>query len=114
METASWIEDFKPTADDPENVHCRLVVQQYKNFVQRRHAPWNSTAVVVETLAQLWQCPNHTRQGRLALWGAAVAFFHSPLLDEGKIHVGPPRGLRRQGRCWGEQASCLADSCTKS
>ena len=28
--------------------------------------------------------------------------------------MGPPRGLRRQGRCWGEQASCLADSCTKS
>ena len=62
METARKIKDFNSTADDPENVRCRLVVQQYKNFVQRRHAPWNSTAVVVETLAQFGSV--QTTQGK--------------------------------------------------
>ena len=53
METARWIEDFKPTADDLQNVRCRLVVQQDMGLIgSRRHASGNSTAVDVETLAQ--------------------------------------------------------------
>ena len=34
MATASSIVDFKPTADDPENVRCRLTVQQQSDFVR--------------------------------------------------------------------------------
>ena len=29
MESSRWIADFKPTPDDPENVRCVLVVQQF-------------------------------------------------------------------------------------
>ena len=47
VESARWIEDLKFAPDDPENVRCRLVVQQHKDFV-RDHAH--------EGNAPLWTC----------------------------------------------------------
>ena len=38
METARWTEDFKPTADDPENVRCRLV-HNPKEIGGKQHQP---------------------------------------------------------------------------
>ena len=34
MESARWVEDFKPIADDAEDVSCRLVVQLYRHVVR--------------------------------------------------------------------------------
>ena len=80
MEIVRWIKDFKFAAGDPENVRCRLVVQQYKDFVSKRHASGNSTSVDVEIVAQFGSVQTAERQERnhtpgAQLWHSFTTFY---------------------------------------
>ena len=63
METARWTEDFKPTADDPENVSRIITRTSFETHAHRGTQP-------------LW-----------ALWDAEVAFLRSPLPDDERIYA---------------------------
>ena len=90
METAWWIEDFKPTADDPDNVRCRLG-QQFQDFVGddvHRGTPlvWAPLALFLAV----------SKPPRAWCWDAVVAFFHSLVPDDERIYV----RSSAQGPCW--------------
>ena len=113
MEKARWIEVFKPTADDLDNVSCRLVVQQYKDFVRddtHHGTPPLRTLRFLHSLA-VSELPRGNRQ--IALWDAVVAFFHSPFLGDDRIYVAR-WVLRRALHGTGRARYCVADCTMKS
>ena len=96
---AKWLDDVKPTPQDPHAVRSRLVATEVNTYVREdvtQATPPLKCARLIVSLAA-----SKTQRGQTRLIGrydVRVAFFHAP--STGKIAVLPPRDLVPGGHCW--------------
>ena len=91
IETARWLDDLNPAAEDPEAVRSRVDDQMARDECFQGTPPLKAVRAII-SLASSKQ-PLGRRI--IGLWDARVAFFHA-LMDEPTV-VMPPKQLRRHG-----------------
>eukprot|EP00929_Paragymnodinium_shiwhaense_P111971 TRINITY_DN8021_c0_g1_i4.p1 TRINITY_DN8021_c0_g1~~TRINITY_DN8021_c0_g1_i4.p1 ORF type:complete len:1618 (+),score=271.11 TRINITY_DN8021_c0_g1_i4:701-5554(+) len=98
---AKWLDDEKPTAEDPSAVRSRLVATEINTFgredVTQATPPLKSHRAII-SLAATWKGTTGVHDCLLGRYDVRVAFFHAP--STGKIAVIPPAGLAPPGVCW--------------
>lgn len=91
IETARWLDDLNPAAEDPEAVRSRVDDQM------ARDECFQGTPLLKAVRAIISLASSKQPLGRriIGLWDARVAFFHA-LMDEPTV-VMPPKQLRHHG-----------------
>ena len=98
---AKWLDDKKPTAEDPETVRSRLVATEVNWYAREdctQATPPRKVFRFIVSMAATRIAPDGSRRRLIARYDVSVAFFHAD--GEGKTAVIPPKELRIPGIAW--------------
>ena len=98
---SKWLDDEKPTADDPEAVRSRIVATQLNTYAREdvtQATPPTKASRIVLSMAASRTNEKGQHDQLIARHDVRVAFFHAA--GSGKVVLVPVKGLERPGVGW--------------